>query len=128
MPSYDRLLVASSKGGVGKSTTALGLAAEFARLGNRVLLADLDSTSRSLDMLTGAEDRALFTFADLFGDTEPGKIAVVPWDGLPGLSLIPAVPARTLRTLCEEEGMTAEALIRNGVEKLLGWEDGYDVL
>ena len=56
MPSYSRLLVASAKGGVGKSTTALGLAAAFARSGRRVLLADLDVTSRSLDMLTGASD------------------------------------------------------------------------
>ena len=60
MPGFDRLLVASSKGGVGKSTAALGLAAEFARLGKRVLLCDLDFTSRSLDLLTGCEDSALF--------------------------------------------------------------------
>ena len=54
MPSYDRLLVASSKGGVGKSTTALGLAAEFARLGRRVLLADLATTSRSIKTVSEA--------------------------------------------------------------------------
>ncbi|MBQ5356123.1 MAG: ParA family protein, partial [Clostridia bacterium] len=41
MPGYERILVASSKGGVGKSTAALGLAAEFARLGKRTLLLDL---------------------------------------------------------------------------------------
>ena len=57
MPGYERILVASSKGGVGKSTAALGLAAEFARLGKRTLLLDLDVTSRSLDLLTGCADK-----------------------------------------------------------------------
>ena len=128
MPSYDRLLVASSKGGVGKSTTALGLAAEFARLGRRVLLADLDTTSRSLDLLAGCEDRTLFTFADLFTGTDPGEIALVPYEGLPSLLLLPAMTAADARRLAEERETTEPALIREGIERLLAWEDGFDVL
>ena len=65
MPSsVRRLLIASAKGGVGKSTTAVGISAEMARMGKKTLLCDLDMTSRSLDMLTGEEDRALFGFSD----------------------------------------------------------------
>lgn len=132
MPSYDRLLVASSKGGVGKSTAALGLAAEFARLGKRVLLADLDSTSRSLDLLLGCEDRALFTFADLFTDTPPEKIPLIPDESLPTLSLLPAMTAADARRLARERETTPAQLVREGLERLLDTlldrEGGFDIL
>ena len=65
MPVYRKLLVASSKGGVGKSTTALGLAAAFAAQDLKVLLIDFDGTSRSLDILAGAEDMTTADTADI---------------------------------------------------------------
>ncbi len=64
MPSYKRLLTASAKGGVGKSTTALMLASQYALSGKKTLLADFDMTSRSLDILTGCENKSAFDFSD----------------------------------------------------------------
>ena len=57
--------VASSKGGIGKSTVSLGLARALADEGNRVLICDLDFGNACLDIMSGVEDEILYTVADL---------------------------------------------------------------
>jgi septum formation inhibitor-activating ATPase MinD len=109
MPVYRKLLVASSKGGVGKSTTALGLAAAFAAQDLKVLLIDFDGTSRSLDILAGAED---MTTADT-ADISPGSVpAVHPFDSLPCLSLVPACPPERLASEAKKRDLTREEFLR----------------
>ena len=122
MPSYKRLLIASSKGGVGKSTSALGLASAYARQGKRVLLIDLDPTSRSLDMLTGSEDDALFDFGDVIIGTEPEKV-IIPVKSQPSLFFVPALRLEKTDEICEAVSLTPEKAVRKGVETLL---DGFE--
>ncbi len=57
--------MASSKGGVGKSTVALGVAGALCTLGKKVLLCDLDFENPCLDLYMGIEDAALFNVADV---------------------------------------------------------------
>ena len=127
MPSYNRLLIASSKGGVGKSTTALGLSVAFARMGKRVLLVDLDVTSRSLDMLFGVENSAVTDFGDIIDGGEVSSSAVTPVDGLGDLRLISACSPIRLASLAREREKDESALIREGVEKIIA-EGEYDIL
>ena len=127
MPGCERLLVASSKGGVGKSTAALGLAAEFARLGKRVLLCDLDSTSRSLDLLTGCQNEALFSFTDILDGMDTESALSTPYRDLPGLRFLPAPTSRRLIEMKAERETDESGLIRLGVERIAAW-DGYDML
>ncbi|MDR2525265.1 MAG: P-loop NTPase [Oscillospiraceae bacterium] len=60
-----RIVVASGKGGVGKSTLSACLAQEMARRGHSVLLIDCDIGLRSLDLILGVDEHVLFTWADV---------------------------------------------------------------
>lgn len=59
------IMIASSKGGVGKSTAALGISRALAQNGSKVLLADLDFGNACLDMLLGVQDSVLCTLQDV---------------------------------------------------------------
>lgn len=58
-------VVTSAKGGVGKSTVTVGLGAALARTGKRVLLIDCDAANRSLDLMLGLADGAIWGLSDV---------------------------------------------------------------
>ena len=78
-----KIIVASSKGGVGKSTVALGVAGALCMLGKKVLLCDLDFENRCLDLYMGIENAALFNVADVArGKASPAKAILKNSSGL----------------------------------------------
>lgn len=80
-----RIIVTSSKGGVGKSTTAAMLAVELARRGQNVLLVDLDLGVRCLDLFLGIENVAVCDFGDVYNQSDLAPRAIRTLDlGLPG--------------------------------------------
>ncbi|MBE6541785.1 MAG: hypothetical protein E7672_04990 [Ruminococcaceae bacterium] len=126
MPSYNRLLVASAKGGVGKSTTALGLAVSYAALDKNVILLDLDVNSRSLDILTGCEDRAVFDLGDIL-DNDIDRVVIKDVGGCKNLSLIKACTSDRLSSLAAEKDFSTECVIRKTVEKIIS-DTRYDIV
>lgn len=63
-----RIIMASSKGGVGKSTSAALLAASLCARGKRVLVCDLDFGTRCLDMFFGVENNTVYDVGDVYLD------------------------------------------------------------
>ncbi len=58
-------VIASGKGGSGKSTCSIGLATAFSKRGRRVLLIDIDEGLRCLDLMLGVSENLVFDLSDI---------------------------------------------------------------
>ncbi|HLM07879.1 MAG TPA: ParA family protein [Blastococcus sp.] len=109
-----RLAVCSSKGGVGKTTTAANVAAALSRHG-RVLVVDVDpqdSLGRAFGVVAkGRED----SLAGLLDDPAAEVRTVIRHDVVPGLDLLPAHPS--LETTAAE--LSASGGLVTSVRRLL---------
>jgi chromosome partitioning protein len=82
------IAIANQKGGVGKTTTAINLAAALAMRGRRTLLVDLDPQANS--SITYVDVRSLErTMYDVIGDGLPLKDVIVP-TGVAHLDVAPS--------------------------------------
>lgn len=59
------IVIASGKGGTGKTSLAAGVGAALAKQDHKVLVVDGDSGLRNLDIVLGMSDRVVFSFADV---------------------------------------------------------------
>ena len=84
------IVVTSGKGGVGKSTIATNLAYGLACENRRVLLVDMDTGLRSLDLMLGTENELVFDMTDVLDGICTWKNALFEVKQRPGLFLMPA--------------------------------------
>ena len=84
------VMVASGKGGTGKSTLSVMLGARLAAAGGKVLLIELDSGLRSVDIIAGVYGKTVYDIADVLSGRCEGAKAVVASPVYPGLSVISA--------------------------------------
>jgi len=114
------IMISSSKGGVGKSTTALGIATQIALLGESALLCDLDFGNACLDILLGVENRVLYTVSDVAkGNCRPSDALVSDSDtGVNGLMLLPCPAGAAVKiSENEEEGAISPDSVIEALKK-----------
>ena len=90
MATGTAIVVASGKGGTGKTSLTGGLAACLARLGRKVLCIDMDIGLRNLDISLGMTDRALMDFTDVVEGRCPLSRAAVSHPDMEHLCLLTA--------------------------------------
>ncbi len=96
------ILIASGKGGTGKTSLAAGVGAALANAGHRVLLLDGDCGLRNLDIMLGMSDRVVYSFADVVEGAVPLCNAAVQHPMYETLYLLTA-PVVTVPALSERE-------------------------
>lgn len=95
-------VIASGKGGTGKSTLAVNLGIVFAKGGTRTVLVDLDLGLRCLDLYLGIEDRVMYDVMDVMDGNCRSGDALIKHPALPLLQLLPAAQNRVHEDVCAD--------------------------
>ncbi len=90
-PEATRVLaVANQKGGVGKTTTTVNIAAALTQLGQRVLVVDLDPQGNASTAFGAAHQRGVPSTYDALVDGTPLADVARPAEGVENLWVVPA--------------------------------------
>lgn len=134
------MMLASGKGGVGKSTLTAALGICFARRGLRALVLDADVGLRNLDLMLGMQDRVLYELTDCVNRRCMLDDALIPHHRYPLLHLLSAGQDvrpkdfvrkdlnRTLKTLrpCYDMILIdAPAGVGRGIKNFIGLADRF---
>lgn len=77
----EKIVIASGKGGVGKTSCCVALGKELVRRGHSVLLIDGDIGLRSLDVLLGVSERIVYDWGDIIKGNCMKDTALLACDG-----------------------------------------------
>lgn len=84
------IAVANQKGGVGKSTSTINIAAMLAKYGNRVLIIDMDPQGHSSKGLGICIEKDSITIADILCDCGADPIRALRETYIPNLAILPS--------------------------------------
>lgn len=89
------IAVVSGKGGVGKSTTTVNIAAALAEEGNKVMMIDMDHGQRNLDVLLNVEKRSVYDLFHLIEGTHTRAMVQVTTKMNKNSRLVAASPSKS---------------------------------
>ena len=93
------ILVASGKGGTGKTAVTANLGALLAKKGAKVALIDMDMGMRNLDLYLGLENRVVYNIMDVFSGICRIKRALIRDRRFENLYLMSACPRKDNRDI-----------------------------
>lgn len=93
------ILVASGKGGTGKTAVTANLGALLAKRGHKVALLDMDMGMRNLDLYLGLENRVVYNIMDVFAGICRIKRALIKDRRFENLYLMSACPRKDNRDI-----------------------------
>ena len=96
------IVVASGKGGVGKTTVAANLGIALSKIGASVVIIDADVGLNNLDMVLGAENRVVYDLVDCINGRCRIVQALVEIDGCDNLFLLPSSRSEDRQKLTDE--------------------------
>jgi len=106
------LLIASGKGGVGKTTLATNFGIVFAQQGHNVIIVDMNVGMRNDDIYLGLEDKILFDFGDVSSGLCKLEKAIVRHGVCPNLSLLSCPQNRGIEGLTTGHARALYARLR----------------
>ncbi|MGN0713451.1 MAG: septum site-determining protein MinD [Anaerovoracaceae bacterium] len=126
------IVVASGKGGTGKTTVVANLGATLAMDGKKTVVVDMDMGLRNLDLYLGLESNVVYDVSDVMNGVCRIKQALIKDKSFPGLYLMAASPKKAdgeitplhMKVLCEKLKEQFDYII---VDSPAGIDDGLTV-
>ena len=125
------IMVASGKGGTGKTTAVANIGAALAMRGKLVLLADMDMGLRNLDIALGLESEVVYDISDVAAKRCSFDDALLRDGRFENLYFMPATQTRSSGIFDDESIEEIRKLLKNRfdfciIDAPAGMDDGFD--
>lgn len=94
--------ILSGKGGVGKSTFAIGMGLSFADMGKKVVIIELDVAFRTIDLILGMQNEVVYDLGDMINTVCEPDEAIIAYEHNPNLYFVSAPFDREINILVDD--------------------------